>query len=132
MGIVLMIHSLLRWLIVAVAVIAVVKYAVGLLRATAWQGMDRGLLAGYTGLLDLQALLGLILLVWGGLAGQGWPLFRIEHAVVMIAAVAAAHMLGRNKAGEPRVLYRRGLLAIVVSLLLIVVGVFTLPQGWFG
>ena len=132
MDIVLALHSLVRWVIVLVAVIAIVKFALGWLRRAAGDGMDRGLMAGFTGLMDLQALLGLVVLVGGGLTGIGFPFFRIEHAVTMIVAVAVAHlpMRWRSAAGPMRA--RNNLLAILVSLALVVVGVAGLPQGWFG
>jgi hypothetical protein len=82
MQILLMIHSILRWLIVIVAVIAVVKFAIGWLRGSAFSGMDRGLASGFSGLIDLQVTIGLILMIWSGIAGAGFPRYRIEHAVL--------------------------------------------------
>ena len=73
MALLLSIHSYLRWLILVVALIAVIKFAIGWLRGGAFQKMDRGLASGFSGLMDLQALTGLILLVWGGFAGTGFP-----------------------------------------------------------
>ena len=133
MGLVLMIHSLVRWILVVLAMVALVKFAIGWQRGGRFEAMDRGLLSGYTGMLDLQALLGLILLIGYGLTGGGWPLFRWEHAVVMILAVALAHALSaRSRRSEGPARYQAALLAIVGSLVLIVVGVFALPQGWLG
>ena len=97
MGIVLMIHSIVRWLIVAVAVVALVRFALGLIQRSDYDGMSRGLVAGFSGLMDLQSALGLVFLLWSGLTGAGFPLYRIEHAVVMIAAAVVAHGPGRAK-----------------------------------
>ena len=74
MDFVLTIHSINRWIIVVVAVIALIKFLIGWLRSSSYQPADRGLMAAYTGLLDLQLLLGLILLI-----GLGLERFRIEH-----------------------------------------------------
>ena len=87
MDLVLMLHSMVRWLVLLAAVAAIVKFAVGWRRGGAFSGLDRGLSLGFSGLLDLQALLGLIVLIGGGLAGAGFPRYRLEHAVTM-------HMLG--------------------------------------
>ena len=42
MNILLMAHSGLRWLILLVAVIAIIKFAVGWRTGSAFKGMDRG------------------------------------------------------------------------------------------
>ena len=90
MQILLLIHSYLRWLIVVVAVVAIVKFALGWLRGGAFKGMDRGLASGFSGLLDLQVTLGLIFMLWTGFAGVGFPMVRIEHATTMIIAPSTA------------------------------------------
>jgi len=46
MDIVLAIHSFVRWIIMLVAVVAIVKLALGWLRGGAFDGLDRGLVAG--------------------------------------------------------------------------------------
>ena len=84
MSFLLIIHSYLRWLILIVALVAVVKFAWGWLRGGAFQRMDLGLASGFSGLMDLQAALGLIFLIWNGLAGTGFPMFRIEHMTIML------------------------------------------------
>jgi hypothetical protein len=132
MNIVLEIHSLVRWLIVLVALAAIVKFALGWLRSSAGDAMDRGLMSGFSGLMDLQALLGIIVLVGGGLSGDGLPFYRIEHAVTMLIAVAVAHLPMRWRSAPGPVRARNNLLAILVSLALVAVGVAGLPQGWFG
>ena len=92
MNILLMLHAILRWGILLVAVIAIVKFALGWLRGGQFKGMDRGLTAGFSGLMDLQVTLGLILFLWSGFAGVGFPMYRIEHAVTMIIAAVVAHL----------------------------------------
>ena len=74
--------------------------------------------------MDLQALLGIILLI-----GLGIERFRIEHAIIMIIAIVILHLsvLWRNKSDYVR--YRNNLLAIVVSMIVVVIGVGVLPQG---
>jgi hypothetical protein len=125
-----MIHSIVRWLIVAVAVVAMVRFALGLAQRSDYDGMSRGLMAGFSGLMDLQFALGLIFLLWSGLTGAGFPLYRIEHAIVMAVAAVVAHIPGRNKDRPANTCYRIGLLSIVASLVLVYVGVALLPGGW--
>ena len=126
MGFVLTLHSIVRWLVVLVAVIAVVRYALVMVGKAQSSGMDRGLMAGYTGLLDLNVLLGLILII-----GLGFTPQRIEHAVTNIVAVVAAHFFAQRakKMEDATLKARANLLGVVISLLIIVVGV-ALIGGW--
>ena len=120
----LFIHSLLRWLILLVAVAALAKLAYGWLRAGIFDGMDRGLVMGYSGLLDLQALVGFILLFGNAfLLGEGFPMPRVLHSIVMILAVITGHLAGRGKSDPAKARYRRALAAIAGSLVLVLIGV---------
>src|SRR5512139_2805630 len=113
MNILLMIHSILRWVILLVAVIAIVVFLVSWLRRSQLGGMDRGLMAGFSGLMDLQATLGIILLVWSGLAGIGFPRYRLEHALIMVLAAVVAHLSARWKNAEAPLRYRNYFLIIL-------------------
>ncbi|MDP1713895.1 MAG: hypothetical protein Q8L41_04040 [Anaerolineales bacterium] len=130
MNFLLVSHSTMRWLVLLVAVIAAVKFAIGWLRGGEFKGMDRGLAAGFGGLLDLQATLGLILLIWAGLTGAGFPMVRIEHASTMVLAVVVGHLPARWKKAEDQIRFRNTLFCILGALLLVYVGVMRLPGGW--
>ncbi len=130
MQILLMIHSIVRWLIVIVAVVAIVKFTLGWLRGGAFKGMDRGLSSGFSGLIDLQVTLGLIFLIWNGLAGAGFPMYRIEHTVTMIIAAVVAHLPARWKNAGDKVRFRNTLFIVVDVLILVFIGVARLPGGW--
>jgi hypothetical protein len=127
MSILLTIHSYLRWLIVIVAIIAAVKFALGWLRGGAFKGMDRGLTSGFSGLIDLQVTLGLIYLIWNGLAVEGFPMFRIEHAVTMIIAAVVAHLPARWKNADDKTRFRNSLFIVLDVLIIIFIGVVRLP-----
>ena len=58
MSVILTIHSLIRWLIVLLALAAIIKLALGWRQGRAFDKMASGLVSGYTGLLDLQLLIG--------------------------------------------------------------------------
>jgi len=132
MALLLSIHSHLRWLILVVALIAVVKFAIGWLRGGAFKGMDRGLASGFSGLMDLQATLGLIFLVWNGLAGAGFPMYRIEHAVTMIVAAVVAHLHVMWKTADDKKRFRNTLFIVLDTLIIVFIGVARLPKGWGG
>ena len=126
MEFVLTVHSIVRWLVVIVAVITVVRCALVMAGKAQSSEMDRGLMSGYTGLLDLNVLLGLILIV-----GLGFTMPRIEHAVTNIVGVVVAHFFAQRakKMEDARLKARTNLLGVVISILIIVVGV-ALIGGW--
>src|SRR5574338_1641156 len=92
LSIVFDIHSVVRWLVVAVSLIALVWFVLVWLRGTRNEKADRGLMAAFSGLIDLQVTIGLILILWSGFAGVGFPRYRIEHAFIMIVAAVVAHL----------------------------------------
>jgi hypothetical protein len=126
----LLVHSHTRWLILLVAVIAIIKLAVGWLRGGAFKGMDRGLAAGFSGLMDLQATLGLIFLIWTSVVGVPFTPNRIEHLTTMIVAAAVAHLPARWKNASDSVRFRNTLFCVAGSLALVLVGVVRLRGGW--
>ena len=128
MSVLLTIHSYVRWLIVIVAIVAAVKFAIGWLRGGAFLSMDRGLTSGFSGLIDLQVTLGLVYMIWNGLAVEGFPAFRIEHAVTMIIAAVVAHLPARWKNMEDKTRFRNSLFIVLDVLIIIFIGVVRLPK----
>ena len=126
MDFVLTLHSIVRWAAVLVGIVAVARYVLVMIGRAQSSGMDRGLMSGYTGLLDLNVLLGLILII-----GLGFTTQRIEHAVTNIIGVAVAHFFARRakKLEDAKLAARTNLLGVVISLAIIVVGV-ALVGGW--
>ena len=124
----LMLHGELRWVFALVAVVAIVKFAAGWIRRTEFKGMDRGLMAAFTGLLDLNLLLGLVLLFGMGTGMLG---YRVEHATTMFLAVVAAHLsaIWRRSDDSTRK-FRNNLIVVVLASALVVVGVLRLRGGW--
>jgi hypothetical protein len=124
-----MIHSILRWVILLVAVIAIVVFLVSWLRRSQLQGVERGLMSGFSGLMDLQAAIGIVLLLWGGFTALGFPRYRIEHGVMMILAAVVAHLSVRWKNADEPLRYRNYFLVILASLVLVFIGISVLPGG---
>ena len=129
MNILLMAHSGIRWLVLLIAVIAIVKFLIGWLRGSQFKGMDRGLMAGFNGLMDLQMALGIIFLLWAGFSGVGFPFLSILHGLIMFAAAAIAHMSARWKNADDMTRFRNNLFVIVGSLILVLIGISVLPGG---
>jgi hypothetical protein len=121
-----LLHSWLRWIVLIIAAIAIVKSAIGLLRKQPYDRMANGVVRGYSGLLDLQGLLGLIYLLVTGFSGVGFPMHRFEHLGAMIVAMVLGHLPARLKAANDGEKYRNALLAITGSVLVILAGIAVL------
>jgi uncharacterized membrane protein len=89
-NIVLAIHNIVRWLVVLAALFALARAYYGWLGRKGWTGQDR--MAGmiFTSLLDLQFLLGIILVLMAGIGNLGS--FLYEHVIPMLLAVVLAHI----------------------------------------
>ena len=128
MSFILKLHGELRWLVALVAVIAIVKFGVGWVRRTEFKGMDRGLMAAFTGLLDLNLVLGAILLFS---LGGGLIPYRIEHVTTMLLAIVIAHTsVIWRRSDDPVKKFRNNLIAVAVASILVLVGVTRLRGGW--
>lgn len=128
MGIVLMIHSLWRWVVVVVALVALVKFALGWLQKKNPDALDRRLLMAFTTVIDIQVLLGIILVVlqaMNGILGMS----SIEHAVTMIVAAVVAHLSAIWRKREDNTMLRNSFLIVLATLAIIIVGVSTV-NGW--
>lgn len=127
MGTLMTIHGEVRWLVAILAVVVIIKFAIGWLGRRNYTSLDRSLLMAYTILLDINVLLGLILLFFNG--GINGP--RLEHAVTMLLAVIAAHMtaMWRRSTDSPTK-FRNQLLLVALSLLLVFFGVIRLRGGF--
>ena len=123
---VLALHSFLRWVVIVVAVLALVRYGLGWLQSRDYGSLDRSLLSSFGYLLVAQAVLGIIFLV------ANFNVRQFEHVLPMLLVVGLPHMAaGRvRKAADDRARHRLSLLFMVASLLLIVIGVFALAGGW--
>lgn len=130
MDILLTVHSAIRWAILVIGLLVIVKYSIGLAANSAFAGIDRGLVAGFSGLMDLQALAGLAYFIWNGTAVAGFPFYRILHGFIMLLAIVAAHLPGRLKTLPDKLRFQYSLLAVIFSLVLVLIGISLLPHGW--
>lgn len=80
-------HSLLRYLVLLAAVGAIIMAAAGWRRPGLPPRLERPLAGAFVGLLDLQVVLGVVLLTQ-------WPFYGqlIGHIVMMVLAAASAHV----------------------------------------
>lgn len=120
-------HAWLRWIVVVLAVVTLLKFVAGLVQGSAYDALAERLMRFFGISLMLQWLVGIVLFIAMGQFNVG---YRWEHAVTMTIAVGVVEMLTRRKGAADSVRYRNGVIAIVVALALIYIGVARLPQGW--
>jgi len=124
--ILLSIHSVLRWVVLAFAVLALVVNVLALVqkRGANDPRVKNGMRL-WTILLDVQWLVGLLLLLVMGVFGRP----QIEHAVANTIAVVVAHsaVAFRKKSDQTRLI--ANLVTIVLALLIIFVAVAAVG-GW--
>ncbi|HEY3313638.1 MAG TPA: hypothetical protein VGK00_18515 [Anaerolineales bacterium] len=128
MSILLIIHSITRWLVVFVALALVGRLLLGLINSRPFDKSAGVLVAAFGGLMDVQMLLGLLLFLLGGFGGLGFPAYRWEHAVLMLLAVIMAHVPAWWKKSPDEVRTRNTLIMVILSLVLVFLGVG--PLGW--
>lgn len=127
MGMLTTIHGEMRWLVVLAAVVVIVKFLMGWLGKRQYASLDQKLLLVFTILLDINVLLGLIILFFGG--GFSGP--RLEHATTMILAVIAAHMTAMwKRSTNDSLKFRNQLLMVVLAVILVIFGVIRLRGGF--
>ena len=134
---ILTVHSYLRYALLLLVLLVVLRYVAGLLRSRAWNGGDEALGRWMIRVWDLQFLLGLVLyflspIVQFGFANFGEAMgdrqirqFLIEHPVLNLLAIGALHMgwIRASKAADDRGRRVRVLLFIAVATVLVVVSI---------
>jgi hypothetical protein len=121
-------HSGLRFLVLLTAVLAIGVLLWGWSSRRPFTGPSRGITAAFTGLLDLQVTLGVILVLV-----RPWYGELMGHLMMMIAAAFAAHGLtvyGRKQA-DPRKAHMISLIGVALALLLIVGGIMAIRDTPF-
>jgi len=119
-------HSGLRYLVLLAGIVALVSLLQGRFGGRPYGRADRLTGAAFTGLLDVQVLLGVITVFV-----RPWFPALIGHIVMMVLALAVAHGLGiaSRRANTESRRYSQALLAVVLPLLLIIGGVTAIGRS---
>ena len=118
-------HSGFRYIVLLVGLIAIAVLAIGLIRKQPVPA-GRGLTAAFVGVLDVQVLLGIVLLFL-------WPFYGalMGHITMMVLAAVAAHLLSvrAKKASDPDRANLLRLWGVVVPFILIVLGILSIGRA---
>ena len=107
---VLAIHNIVRWLVLIVGIVAIIRAYIGWFGKKEWTDLDDKLGLGFTISIDVQFLLGLLLHVFlspittnafanmsAAMSDSGTRYFLIEHSLMMLVAIILAY-IGRSRA----------------------------------
>jgi hypothetical protein len=115
-------HSGLRYLVLLLGILAAVYALIGMMRKQPVDKAGMTLLRVWTVLLDIQLLLGVLTLIALIMDGRFTPQL-IGHLVLMVAAIAVAHMgTVKLKKAEPAARSYGLMLATSLIPLLVIVG----------
>ena len=105
--VILAIHNIVRWVVLILGVIVVIRGLLGWFGKREWSTMDRKLGVYFTSSIDVQLLVGLVLYIFlsplttsafrdfgSVMSNDGLRFFAVEHAVIMLLAVVFAHLGG--------------------------------------
>lgn len=123
----LTIHSIVRWIVVIITIIALLDNLWGWLQSKEYTVRDGRIMSIFVGFLDLQLILGMILLFT-----LGFTRYRIEHGVTLILTVTLAHIYNQWRDKADQIKFRNNSMLIIVIMILVFVAVSALPQGWLG
>ena len=131
MDIIRFLHSWVRWLVVLVALIDLIYFAIGWLRGRDYDKTARRLMSAFSGIISLQWLLGVVfLVVLGSQTGFGVRHYW-EHLTVMTIAVFVSNVPNilrrRELTGAQRYLVNLG--SIVAVIILVFIGISLLPEA---
>ncbi|PKO06391.1 MAG: hypothetical protein CVU41_06625 [Chloroflexi bacterium HGW-Chloroflexi-3] len=128
----LSLHNVIRWVVLVLGVVLVVRSILGWMKKWDYQERDRKLTPFFSGVYDLQILLGIILFFtkgWGSvLMNAGGEVmktsvqrfFAVEHWTLMIVAAVLIHIGSAQvkKATENIKKYKRATIWFTIALLL--------------
>ena len=131
--IVLVLHSYLRWPLLLLFVILLVRSLSGWIRAAQWRPADTGLLRAATNLLALQFLVGLLLYValspWTRVAFEDigaamrdsqLRYYLVEHSLLMAVAVTFMSIAtGRIRRAAAERRFRATVVTVLITVLLV-------------
>jgi hypothetical protein len=139
----LFVHSYLRWIVLALALVVLVRFFLAWRSGRAWSPGDNSLHGAFVGIVDIQFTIGLLLYVWlsplttASFGDMGAAMrdpvlrfFTVEHVASMVVAITLIHITrGRSKRARTDTLRFRSIwISTLVALLIIAASI---PWSFF-
>lgn len=131
-------HSLIRWVVLVLAIYALVRIYMGVFGKREFANGDRQALSFYAISMDIQLVLGLILyfflspLTMGAMGNFGAAMgdstlrfFAVEHLLMMVVAVVLAHLASimARRAATSSSKFNRAAIWLTLSVLALLAGI---------
>ena len=127
----LLIHGYWRWVLLTLAILAAVKFAMGWFGNGKVQAIDKQLASWFTIAMTIQFVLGLISIIGLTILGGFVPSKHPEHVVYGLIATGLSHAIPMRKDDRPDVTrFRMSFIFVVASLVVVVLSVIRLRGGW--
>lgn len=127
----LLIHGYWRWVLLTLAILAAVKFAMGWFGNGKVQAIDKQLASWFTIAMTIQFVLGLISIIGYIAIGAFNPRVHPEHIVYGLIATGLSHAIPMRKDDRPDVTrFRMSFIFVVASLVVVVLSVIRLRGGW--
>lgn len=125
MDFVLILHNIMRWVVVILAIYALVRMYKGVFGKGEFAEGDRKALSWFSISLDMQLLLGLVLYIGGRWWQNSVRFFAMEHIAIMIVAVVLAHLavVFSKRAETSASKFKRGTIYATLAVLAVLVGI---------
>lgn len=125
MDFVLILHNIMRWVVVLLAVYALVRMYRGLFGKGEFVEGDRKALSWFSISLDIQLVLGLVLYIGGRWWQNSIRFFAMEHISIMIVAVILAHLavVFAKRAQTSPGKFKRGAIYATLAVLAVLIGI---------
>jgi uncharacterized membrane protein YozB (DUF420 family) len=135
---ILAIHNVLRWVVVLLGVIALIRAYVGFLGNRQWSDSDRKIGVFFASAIDMQLLIGLILYFFlsditrtiftdfsGAMANGGVRFFVLEHALYMVLALVFVHLgsILPRKVEQSKAKFARAAIWFTLTFLVLMLGI---------
>ncbi len=122
----LSLHGLFRWFVLSLAIVGAARSFVSMLTVSArFARLDVGLSNAYRGVLDLQGLIGMLIVIAALLtrAPVNWL-----HPIIMIPAIVVGHLNRRFRSKPDRTRHRFQLGVYIGSVALVAIGLAVINQ----
>lgn len=125
MDFVLILHNIMRWVVIVMAVYALVRMYKGVFGKGEFVESDRKALSWFAISMDIQLVLGLVLYIAGSWWANSIRFFAMEHIGIMIIAVVLAHLavIFSKRAQTAASKFKRGAIYATLAILAVLVGI---------
>ncbi len=125
-------HSGFRWIVMVAAVVALIYMIYGLITRRAYDRSASLVMTIFVRCIEIQLLLGIVLIILYAIAlGTFLPSWW-GHLILMTIAVIVAHMYQGFKKRPDSARYVVGIVSIVATIVLVILGVMALGGSRWG